>query len=61
MVDPLDVDWSEPPCFHGEACSGLGPDCGPDEGYCWPRRDIHVIPHTCEAAVTSKGANDGNA
>lgn len=52
------IDWSEPPCFHGEQCSGLGSDCGPDEGWCWPRLGKHVEPHTC-AQGDPKEASDG--
>jgi hypothetical protein len=39
--------FPEPPCYHGQACSGTGPDCGPDEDFCWPRLGRHVDPHTC--------------
>jgi hypothetical protein len=42
-----DARSQEPPCWHGPECSGIGPDCGADPAYCWPRRDIHVEPHTC--------------
>ncbi len=37
----------EPPCYHGQECSGSGPDCDADEDFCWPRLGRHVDPHTC--------------